>query len=262
MRVGLCVYINIYKYVSFFFLLILFQRFHQIWWPLFSVPIQTRFSVLSASSITKQRLIFSNSLGHRTSSCRFQLSLLALTSLGRLPPEFPRNTPSSRMPGQASQVFLLGYVINFGWDINTCQHVTFSDMFVFSLLALVQGRESIWRSSVSKPQQKSSHVLHGLWVSPRLPPPSITLPPPLFFLETQVKRIFRDQSEFNRQGMNEHKPVSSLWPLSLVGSWWDPSPGPTFAASGGIAAISPHLHLRSAILLSSVQWQQRSTLMF
>lgn len=35
------------------------------------------------------------------------------------------------------------------------------------------------------------------------PPPSFGLPPHLFFLETQVKRIFGDQREFNWQGMKE-----------------------------------------------------------
>lgn len=77
--------------------------------------------------------------------------------------------------------------------------------------------------------------------------PSITLPPLLFFLQIQMKRIFGDQSEFNWQSMNEHKPMSSQWPLSLVGSWWDPFPVPTLAASGGISHLSA-FYLSSAIL--------------
>lgn len=167
------------------------------------------------------------------------LSLLAFTCLGYRLPVVSRNMPSAGRHGPASQVFFLGYAINFGWDINTCQHVTFSDMFVFSLLALVQGCKSIWGSKVSKPKQKSSNTLHGLWDF-SMPDPSFRHSPlSLFSLEIQVKRIFNwisfsdssDQSEFNWQGINEHKPVSTQWPLSLVGSWWDPCLVPTFAAS-------------------------------
>lgn len=51
--------------------------------------------------------------------------------------------------------------------------------------------------------------------------------------------------------MNEDKPVSSQWPLSLVDSWQDSSPDPTLAASKGITDISALFHLSSAILFLS-----------
>lgn len=156
--------------------------------------------------------------------------------------------PSTGVHGQASQVLLLGCVINFGWDIDTCQHVTFSDVFVFSLLALVQGLESIWRSDISKPKQKSSNLLHGFWVSPCLPSSFLRSPSPLIFLRNPSEKNIWWSKGIQLAGHEGNKPMSSRWPLSLVGAWWDPSSVPTFAASGGIAAVSPAFHLRATVL--------------
>lgn len=67
-------------------------------------------------------------------------------------------------------------------------------MFVFSLLALVQGRESISRNDISNCKQKSI-MLHGLWVF-SMPVSSFhhspPVPRPLFLLEVQVKGVFGD----------------------------------------------------------------------
>lgn len=82
-----------------------------------------------------------------------------------------------------------------------------------------------------------------------MPAPSFHCSPsPLIFLRNPSEKDIWWSKEIQLAGHEWNKPMSSRWPLSLVGSWWDPSLVPTFAASGETAAISLLFHLSCVIL--------------
>lgn len=86
-------------------------------------------------------------------------------------------------------------------------------------------------------------------VSPCLPSSFHRPPSPLIFLRNPSEKNIWWSKGIQLAGHEGNKPMSSLWPLSLVGTWWDPSSVPTFAAAEGITAVSPAFHLRATVLL-------------
>jgi hypothetical protein len=80
--------------------------------------------------------------------------------------------------------------MNFGRDINTCQHVTFSDMFAFSLLALVQGYKSICESKVPSLSKSHPTCLEDFETSLGLTPPSSLMPHPILLRSQSKKNVW------------------------------------------------------------------------
>lgn len=93
-------------------------------------------------------------------------------------------------------------------------------------------------------------------------------PSPLIFLRNPSEKNIWWSKGIQLAGYEGNKPMSSRWPLPLVGTWWDPSSVPTFATSGGITAVSPVFHLRAAVLfflifsMTTVVYGEVLTLLF
>lgn len=111
--------------------------------------------------------------------------------------------------------------MNFGWDINTCQHVTFSDMFVFSLLALVQGYKSICENkvpSLSESTQHASKTLRLLLGWPLLlSSPSSLTPHPILLRSQSKKNVWWSK----RIQLAGHEWTETNTLLATCFLWWD-----------------------------------------